>query len=509
MTMTWKNALEGARVIACAALVGGCASTGGQSEGPDPVVLDTWDVRISESNARVSAPRFGAYLKKVKGQWTDVGIDGGGERVIVDLDARTLTVDGPKDGKPWCAVGLWADNPPACSSKFFGVTNQLNPFTVFGEVIMLPLAILFEGGPVFFQELKPDAVRRIVQKSGVVDREVARREAEVQRIAAEKARVKREAEAAAAKREREANYQAGYLAYKAEDWDTALYHLEPLAERGNAAAQSVLSDMYYFGDGVPQDHRRSFELAAKAAEGGDEHGHFRLGYAYYVGHGTEVDYRKAREHYQMSMDLKDKLGMKSSGEKYNLSILYRTGRGGPKDLKRAYTLLSDVDQRDLTTGDVEDQMQSLYKSGTLRYVQPTKINVRQGPSTSTPAIASLKQNAPIRTLWLDGDWYTVAFQEPGSSDWKEGKIRKDLVAFGRVQAPAPVRADNRPRRLETASNDGYPAVPAKRPGVVSCNTRCVNALCFRTYDDGRKVKFTAQQVWDPFTSSFKFDSGGC
>ena len=36
---------------------------------------------------------------------------------------------------------------------------------------------------------------------------------------------------------------------------------------------------YYKGKhGVPQDHARCVEWAAKAAEGGDSHGQFRLGY---------------------------------------------------------------------------------------------------------------------------------------------------------------------------------------------------------------------------------------
>lgn len=55
----------------------------------------------------------------------------------------------------------------------------------------------------------------------------------------------------------------------------------------------------------------------------------------------------------------------------------------------------------------------------------------------------------------------------------------------------------------------YPPVPAKMPARVSCNTRCVNAPCWRTYDDGRKVKFTAKQGWNPFENRFEWDAGPC
>ncbi|ENO83606.1 hypothetical protein [Thauera linaloolentis] len=48
----------------------------------------------------------------------------------------------------------------------------------------------------------------------------------------------------------------------------------------------------------------------------------------------------------------------------------------------------------------------------------------------------------------------------------------------------------------------FPARPAKRPGVVTCNTRCINGDCWRTYDDGSKLCFQASSQW-------KWDEGGC
>ena len=59
------------------------------------------------------------------------------------------------------------------------------------------------------------------------------------------------------------------------------------------------------------------------------------------------------------------------------------------------------------------------------------------------------------------------------------------------------------------ADDPYPPAPAKVPGRVSCSTRCVNADCWRTYDDGRKVKFRAKQKWNPFDNRFEWDAGPC
>lgn len=68
-------------------------------------------------------------------------------------------------------------------------------------------------------------------------------------------------------------------------------------------------------------------------------------------------------------------------------------------------------------------------------------------------------------------------------------------------------ADDEP--VAVAPSDPYPARPAKQPGVVSSNTRCVNAACWRTYDNSRKVQFQAKPVFDPFSNQWKFDSGKC
>jgi len=50
------------------------------------------------------------------------------------------------------------------------------------------------------------------------------------------------------------NLDAGWDAYEAGDYATALKNWQPLAEQGNAFAQSGLGLMYDTGQGVPQDY---------------------------------------------------------------------------------------------------------------------------------------------------------------------------------------------------------------------------------------------------------------
>ena len=49
-------------------------------------------------------------------------------------------------------------------------------------------------------------------------------------------------------------FEDGIAAYSRGDYPTAMGLLRPLADQGNASAQSYLGFMYLYGRGVPQDH---------------------------------------------------------------------------------------------------------------------------------------------------------------------------------------------------------------------------------------------------------------
>ena len=54
-----------------------------------------------------------------------------------------------------------------------------------------------------------------------------------------------------------ADFQKGLAAYEKGDYATALKEWTPLAEQGDADAQSNLGFMYDNGEGVPQDYVRA------------------------------------------------------------------------------------------------------------------------------------------------------------------------------------------------------------------------------------------------------------
>jgi hypothetical protein len=87
-------------------------------------------------------------------------------------------------------------------------------------------------------------------------------------------------------------------------------------------------------------------------------------------------------------------------------------------------------------------------------------------------------------------------------EWKTGsgmgKARVKVAVAPAAAAPKPAQ-----------NTSPFPARPAAVPGSTTCNTRCVNGDCYRTYGDGRKRHFQAQHKFNPFTNQWEWDSGNC
>ena len=76
------------------------------------------------------------------------------------------------------------------------------------------------------------------------------------------------------------------------------------AEAGNAYAQVELGDLYFSGEGVPQDDTEAVKWYRKAAEQGLAKAQKKLGDMYSWGKGLSQDYAKAAEWYRKAADRK-------------------------------------------------------------------------------------------------------------------------------------------------------------------------------------------------------------
>ena len=82
------------------------------------------------------------------------------------------------------------------------------------------------------------------------------------------------------------DFEKGKQAYQRGDFATALREWRPLAEQGDANAQTKLGIMYDKGQGVPKNHAEAAKWYRKAAEQGDADGQTKLGNMYRSGFGV-------------------------------------------------------------------------------------------------------------------------------------------------------------------------------------------------------------------------------
>jgi hypothetical protein len=112
-------------------------------------------------------------------------------------------------------------------------------------------------------------------------------------------------------------YEDSIAALEHGDYPTALRLLRPLADQGNASAQSVLGLMYAIGQGVRQNYAEAAKWLRKAADQGDATAQASLGNMYEGGVGVPKDYIQAHKWFNLS------LARAPPGEMHDLGVKLR------------------------------------------------------------------------------------------------------------------------------------------------------------------------------------------
>ena len=108
-----------------------------------------------------------------------------------------------------------------------------------------------------------------------------------------------------------------------------LQQLKTLATQGNASAQNRLGQLYFTGQGVPQDYTMAWGWYEKAAAQGNAWSKNQLGQLSADGLGVPQDYKKARQWWEQAA------AQGIAQAQYNLGQLYANGRGVPQDYTMA------------------------------------------------------------------------------------------------------------------------------------------------------------------------------
>jgi len=97
-----------------------------------------------------------------------------------------------------------------------------------------------------------------------------------------------------------ADFQKGFDAHERGDYATALKEFGPLAEQGDARAQTHLGLFYEKGLGVPQNYWAAVMWYTLAAEQGNASAQYNLGLMYVEERGVPQDYKTALKWYTLA-----------------------------------------------------------------------------------------------------------------------------------------------------------------------------------------------------------------
>ena len=106
---------------------------------------------------------------------------------------------------------------------------------------------------------------------------------------------------------------AATAAIAREEYSIALELLPPLAEAGNAIAQSQLGLLYAEGLGIEADYNTSLPLFTRSAKQGEPDGLYYLGYSYLHGTGVDIDRSRALAYFILAAQM----GHKAAIEEVN------------------------------------------------------------------------------------------------------------------------------------------------------------------------------------------------
>ena len=126
-----------------------------------------------------------------------------------------------------------------------------------------------------------------------------------------------------------AGFDEGVVAFKAGNYELALKEFKPLAEQGDAKAQSNLGLMYESGFGVEKNYQEAINWYRQAANQGLAEAQFNLGVMYQNGIGVEKNYQEAINWYRQAAN------QGFAKAQVNLGGMYFNGFGVEKNYQEA------------------------------------------------------------------------------------------------------------------------------------------------------------------------------
>ena len=158
----------------------------------------------------------------------------------------------------------------------------------------------------------------------------------------------------------------------------------PLAEQGNAIAQTEIAILYGGGHGVPRDNKKAVMWYRRAAESGNTTAQVNLAQKFQLGHGVERDYRAALGWYRKAAQAGSEGGM------LGIAGIYEQGLGVKTDLSTAVHWLKAAAAKDNPLAEYQVGVHFWQGRGVERDSDEAyKWFLKAANQNYTPAMASL------------------------------------------------------------------------------------------------------------------------
>jgi len=140
-----------------------------------------------------------------------------------------------------------------------------------------------------------------------------------------------------------------------QDYPEAFKWFNKAAKQGFADAQYWLGVSYYKGQGVKQNYSEAFKWFKKAAKQGRVNALYWLGISYYEGHGVKQNFSKALQRFNEAAKLKD------IASQYILGSIYYSGNGVKQNYHEAFRWFKKASS--LGSSDAQNMLGELYYHG--------------------------------------------------------------------------------------------------------------------------------------------------
>ncbi len=182
--------------------------------------------------------------------------------------------------------------------------------------------------------------------------------------------------------------------------------------------------------------------------------------------------------------------------------MYANGQGVPQDDKEAAAWYRKAAEQGLAAA--LNNLGVMYRKG-----DGVPENTVLAYMLYNLAAAEGDANAIENRAALSNDMTKAQIEEAQalSREWSVGKPLPTTTKT--FKAAKTAKKAEKPAPAKQQQNSPYPARPAAKPGYTTCNTRCFNGDCYRTYSDGEQVHFQAKRKYNGLSGQWEWDSGGC